>query len=139
MHPSRSICSLLLWLALVAVVGCYDLNFGPTAVQYGGGLQFECEQNVPHCGLPWLELAPDTDTVVVGDTTRLVAIVHASGGAVVPNAKVGWSVVGEPGVVSVDSTGLVRGLAVGVRYVRASSADNPSVGFSLVTVLPRQP
>lgn len=71
-----------------------------------------------------LTISGAKDIDVIGGTVKLTARTDSSS-----NPSVGWNVINESesGVVSVDSTGLVRGLKEGTATIRGFLKNNPSV------------
>lgn len=83
-----------------------------------------------------VELSARTVTAYRGRTAMLTAAVKDGRGATLPGARVTWSS-SDPTVASVDASGLVRAVAVGVAIVRATSgaaADSAHVTVQRVPV-----
>src|SRR5690242_4580547 len=66
-----------------------------------------------------IRLVPDSPTVGVLDTLRITALPLDAAGNVVSGKHVSWSVE-TPGIVTIDSTGLVRGLQKGTVTIRVT-------------------
>jgi hypothetical protein len=66
----------------------------------------------PRASVASIALTPSTATVVVGDTLRIVAVPKSAAGAVLTDRSLQWSS-SEPATVTVSTTGLVTGVAVG--------------------------
>jgi uncharacterized protein YjdB len=66
----------------------------------------------PGASVASIALTPSTATVVVGDTLRIVAVPKSAAGAVLTDRSLQWSS-SEPATVTVSTTGLVTGVAVG--------------------------
>ncbi len=76
-------------------------------------------------------LSPTKDTVAVGDTSRLTAIVTPS---VATNTAINWTSSNEA-VATVSSTGLVTGIAAGNATITATTQNIGKTATCLVTVL----
>ncbi len=89
------------------------------AVSGGWGCSNEC----PNCpgGGTSLQVSPGTTSVLPGRTVQLAALVYDRDGALLNGFKASWSS-SDQSVASVDSTGLVTGLAVGSVTITASVA-----------------
>lgn len=83
-----------------------------------------------------ITISPASDTVAVGDTTRLVATAVDENGHAVANATFGWTSLNEA-VASVDRMGLVRGVAEGNTTILATAGS--VVGTAMITVLTPPP
>lgn len=93
-----------------------------------------CPPIVNNDASPWIEVHAQRTTVHPGDTVRITAIYHDSTDRVVPNVQFTWRV-GPTGVLDVDSTGLMRAVAVGEDYVEAYYGDRS--GIVAIRVTPR--
>lgn len=84
------------------------------ALLFGG-----CEEVVvSKAPIAFLELSPDSVTLLEGESARLSATASETGGRTVEAPEVAWSS-DDPDVASVSDAGLVEGLARGVTRVRA--------------------
>jgi len=80
-------------------------------------------------------VTPATATVEVGQQVALTAQVQVTGNA---STAVTWSST-DPSVATVDSNGVVRGVAPGQAVIRATSqADNTKFGQATITVTPAE-
>jgi len=86
-----------------------------------GGWASACGKDSLLGPAPHFVVTPSQSTIAVGDTVRLRADVVGRPGP----ARVLWST-STPAIVSVDSVGLVRGLAVGQGVVTAWDAQEPT-------------
>lgn len=84
-----------------------------------------------------LRLAPDPASVAQGNTLQAIATPLDESGAVVlvPINGIDWSVVGGGTFVTVDSWGLVAGVAAGSAVVRATEKESGVTGDLTVTVV----
>ena len=87
-----------------------------------------------------VEVTPSTHTLATGDTVRLVATPTDANGHVVADAAFGWTS-SDTAVASVDSLGLVRGLAEGTATITAAGGGSAAgvEGMAEITVLPPPP
>ena len=87
-----------------------------------------------------VEITPEIHTIATGDTVRLVATATDDNGYVVSDAAFGWSS-SDTDVVSVDSLGLVLGVAEGTATITAATgaAAAQVEGLAKITVLPLPP
>ncbi|WP_419938345.1 Ig-like domain-containing protein [Candidatus Palauibacter sp.] len=87
-----------------------------------------------------VEIAPATRTLAAGDTVRLVATATDGNGHVVEAAAFGWTS-SDTAVASVDSLGLVTGVAEGTATITAAGGDAAAgvEGTAEITVLPPPP
>ena len=87
-----------------------------------------------------VEIAPTTHTFATGDTARLVATANDENGYRVADATFRW-MSGDTAVATVDSLGLVRGLAEGTATITAAVGDASAgvEGTAEITVLPPPP
>lgn len=87
-----------------------------------------------------VEIAPTTHTLAAGDTVRLVAAATDDNGHVVAGAAFGWTS-SDTAVASVDSLGLVQGVAEGAATITAAAGDATAraEGTAEITVLPPPP
>ena len=76
-------------------------------------------------------VAPDTATVLVGDTLRLAATATDANGQVVAGVAFAWAS-GDTSVAEVDSTGLVSAVGGGAATITATAGE--ASGDALVTV-----
>ena len=77
-----------------------------------------------------ISIAPSTaDTLSVGDSLRLTAIVRDSGGTAIPGASVVW-VSNDTAIVGIDASGKLTARALGATTIRAVSG-NAFATFSL--------
>jgi len=81
-------------------------------------------------------VAPDTATVVEGDTVRLAATATDANGNVVPGADIVWAS-GDTAVAVVDAFGLVTAVGAGQAEVSATTAG--ITGRAQLTVVPPAP
>ena len=78
-------------------------------------------------------VSPDSVTLfVIGDTVQLVASALDANGYAVAEARIGWSSI-DPAVATVDTTGMVTAVGVGVVEVQATSSGSAS-GLAIVRV-----
>ena len=83
-----------------------------------------------------VSVSPAFDTVTVGAKLTLAATVEGNGGVTFYHTTVTWSSSATT-VATVDSTGVVTGVAVGTATITAVSNSNPQVrGAATVTVTP---
>jgi len=83
-----------------------------------------------------VSVSPAFDTVTIGAKLTLVATVEGNGGVTFYHTTVMWSSSATT-VATVDSTGVVTGVAVGTVTITAVSNSNPQVrGAATVTVTP---
>ena len=80
-------------------------------------------------------VAPAADTLLTGDTLRLVAQAFDENAHRIESAEFDWSS-SDPSVATVDGSGLVRGVAQGVASVTATAGS--ARGTAGITVLPRR-
>ncbi|WP_420616080.1 Ig-like domain-containing protein [Candidatus Palauibacter sp.] len=87
-----------------------------------------------------VEIAPTTHTLATDDTVRLVATASDENGHTVAGAAFRWTS-SDTAVASVDSLGLVRGVAEGTATITAAVGDAAAgvEGTAEVTVLPPPP
>ena len=87
-----------------------------------------------------VEVTPATHTLATGDTVRLAATATDDNGHVVADAAFSWTS-SDTAVASVDSLGLVRGVAEGTATVTAAVGDAGGgvEGAAEITVLPPPP
>ena len=87
-----------------------------------------------------VEITPMTHTLATGDTVRLVATATDDNGHVVADAAFTWTS-NDTTVASVDSLGLVRGIAEGTATITAAGAGSAAgvEGMAEITVLPPPP
>ncbi len=87
-----------------------------------------------------VEVAPATHALAAGDTVRLVATATDDNGHVVEAAAFGWSS-SDTAVASVDSLGLVTGVAEGTATITAADRDAAAgvEGTAEITVVPPPP
>ncbi len=78
-----------------------------------------------------LAVTPAVDTLLVGDTLRLSAEATDANGHAVEEAGFAWES-GDAAIVTVDSTGLVRGVAEGAATI--SAATESTQGIAQITV-----
>ena len=85
-------------------------------------------------------ITPTTHTLATGDTVRLIATATDDNGHVVVDAAFTWTS-SDTAVASVDSLGLVRGLAEGTATITAAGSGSAAgvEGTAEVTVLPPPP
>ena len=86
------------------------------------------------------EVTPTTHTLATGDTVRLVATATDANGHVVADAAFGWTS-SDTAVASVDSLGLVRGVAEGTATITAAGGGSAAgvEGMAEITVLAPPP
>ncbi|MDE2878519.1 Ig-like domain-containing protein, partial [Candidatus Palauibacter soopunensis] len=86
------------------------------------------------------EVTPTTHTLATGDTVRLVATATDANGHVVADAAFGWTS-SDTAVASVDSLGLVRGVAEGTATITAAGGGSAAgvEGMAEIAVLPPPP
>jgi len=106
----------LLWLAAAVVWSCSSAT---DVVENGGDT------------ISAVEVTPPTSTVAVGAQVPLQAVVKDADGKAVTGASVVWTVQ-DPKIVSVSSSGVVKGLAVGTTQVAANA--NGKSGIAAITV-----
>lgn len=109
-------CTLLAGLGLLALLACSSDN-GPTG---------------PPGVVAAVTVAPARDTLNVGETLLLIAIVRDGTGNVLPGRTVLWSSSDEV-IASVDATGLVTGMAPGEVTITGVTEDKS--GTALITVV----
>jgi hypothetical protein len=80
-------------------------------------------------------IAPNPATVPAGATVALAATARDAGGAVLTGRHVGWQSA-HPAVATVDSTGLVRGVAAGSATITATVDGIPGTATVQVTAAP---
>ena len=87
-----------------------------------------------------VEITPATHTLAAGGTVRLVAMATDGNGHVVEAAAFGWTS-SDTAVASVDSLGLVTGVAEGTATITAAGRDAAAgvEGAAEITVLPPPP
>ena len=87
-----------------------------------------------------VEMTPEIHTLATGDTVRLVATATDDNGYVVDDAAFRWSS-SDTAVASVDSLGLVLGVAEGTATITAAIGDAAAQveGLAKITVLPLPP
>ena len=81
-----------------------------------------------------ITLAPDSTNLAMsgGDTLRLSVTLHGKGSGTISGKVPIWTV-GNPLVVSIDSTGLIRGLRVGRSEVLATLSGKRGTAVVIVT------
>ncbi len=95
-----------------------------------------CEQvDVTTVDAVRVELAPDSATVAVSQTTQLTATVFGSGGQALTGHGVDWSSVNST-IASVDNNGMVRGMGTGTATIRAVSGSATGTATVIVTAAP---
>ncbi|WP_419862126.1 Ig-like domain-containing protein [Candidatus Palauibacter sp.] len=87
-----------------------------------------------------VEITPTTHTLVTGDTVRLAATATDGNGHPVADAVFSWTS-SDTTIASVDSLGLVRGVAEGTATITAAVGDAAAAveGTAEITVLPPPP
>ena len=124
---------------LVTATGNGAATITASSGQASSAVQITIEQAVSA-----VTLETDSVKVMVGDTLRLLATPTDANGHTVSAAAIKWSS-SAPGVASVNTTGLVRGISRGKAVVTASSgaaADSATITVhdpSLVTVTRVEP
>jgi hypothetical protein len=83
----------------------------------------------------WVDVAPVNPMVMVGATRALTATGRSGTGAVISGHTVNWSS-GNTGVATVNSSGVVTGVAPGVATITATSTDGLRTGSTTVRVCP---
>ena len=82
-----------------------------------------------------VSLAPDSTNIALSgaDTVRLAVTLHGKGSGTISGPVPAWSV-GNPLIISIDATGLIRGLRAGRSEVLATV--NGKRGLAVVVVTP---
>lgn len=82
-----------------------------------------------------VSLAPDSTNIALSgaDTVRLAVTLHGKGSGTISGPVPAWSV-GNPLIISIDATGLIRGLRAGRSEVMATV--NGKRGLAVVVVTP---
>src|SRR5262245_53725197 len=80
-----------------------------------------CEKvNVTAVDPARVDLQPQTASVAITETTRLSAIVLSTDGKTLTGRTIEWSSLAG-NIATVDNTGMVRGLSLGVATIRAAT------------------
>ena len=117
-QPASFTARCLSLVVLGVVVACSDKSTAP--------------EPSPRASVASIVLTPSTATVVVGDTVRIVAVLKSATGAVLTDRSLQWSS-SQPIAVTVSTTGLVTGVAVG-GPVSISAASEGVTATAQVTV-----
>ncbi|HEY3220376.1 MAG TPA: Ig-like domain-containing protein [Gemmatimonadales bacterium] len=104
-------------------------------VARGGGKSDTAVVTVTLAGVATVVVTPSAASVAVGQTVQLQATPLDSGGNPLSGRVVTWAST-NPGVASVNGTGVVSGLAPGVATVTASCEGQTSPAAITVTVVP---
>jgi fibronectin type 3 domain-containing protein len=95
-----------------------------------------CEQvEVTTVSAARVELQPQNTSVAVSESVRLTALVLSSEGKALTGRTIDWTSL-QPGIASVDNTGMVRGVITGVATIRAVSGDAAGTATITVTAAP---
>jgi len=83
----------------------------------------------------WVDITPASPAVLVGGTRALTATGRTATGATISGHTVSWSS-GSPSIATVNSSGVVTGVAPGLATITATSTDNLRTGSTVVRVCP---
>ncbi len=121
MHTHRKIFAAALVALAAVTTGCSDKSADATS-----------EPQLAISRLAGVSVSPALDTVAVGSTAQLKATARDRRGRTISGAVITWSTA-TPGVATVSSTGLVKGVAAGTVKITAIYGSYTSSAQLLVT------